>query len=184
LLFGEVLEPYIANGTVPEALLNDKITRILTSYFALDQGSLPPVDYRRFVVQKAAPDVNRKTAEAGFTLLKNFRSEKNARGLPLDKPKDLIRLSFSSFSHLVRLLIHLHLAVVGSAAITSRFGIDSNIASNINLMSPNFQHTGYIMHGYGSGESNTPYSHDPFTAIWQRVQDFEEKTVVDGYFSE
>lgn len=62
---------------------------MLVPYFALNQQSLPPVDYDRYVATQQAADTARKVAENAITLLKNNKDSN--RGLPLCKPKDLIR---------------------------------------------------------------------------------------------
>jgi beta-glucosidase len=96
-LFGDALAPFIANGTASEALLDDKITRILTPYFALDQASLPSVDIDRYVAAKSTRALIREIAEGSITLLKN--TDESTRGLPLNKPKDLLCSSFVLFAH-------------------------------------------------------------------------------------
>lgn len=95
-LFGDALAPFLANGTVSEALLDDKITRILTPYFALDQASLPSVDFDRYVAAKSTRSLIREIAEGSVTLLKNFNG--STRGLPLNKPKDLLRAPLVLFT--------------------------------------------------------------------------------------
>jgi hypothetical protein len=64
---------------------------MLTPYFALKQDTLPAVDFTRFVAGEDGAAVTKKIAETSITLLKNTRSSKNARGLPLNKPRDLLR---------------------------------------------------------------------------------------------
>jgi hypothetical protein len=68
---------------------------MLTPYFALKQDTLPDIDFTRYVAGKDGAAVTKKIAETSITLLKNTRSSNNTRGLPLNKPKDLIRALLS-----------------------------------------------------------------------------------------
>lgn len=108
-IYGSFLGDAVKNGSVPEALLDDKLVRcglscstlfplsglthtlysILTPYFALNQASLPSIDFNRYAASKDSASVARKIAEESITLLKN--SNETGRGLPLNKPQDLIR---------------------------------------------------------------------------------------------
>ncbi|BGP29001.1 hypothetical protein JCM10296v2_000737 [Rhodotorula toruloides] len=106
-IYGSFLGEAAKNGSVPEALLDDKIVRLLTPYFALDQGSLPSIDFNRYVASKDSASVARKIAEESITLLEN--SNKPGRGLPLKNLQDLI--------------------LVGSAAAPAHYGILSNLNS-------------------------------------------------------
>ncbi|BGP04927.1 hypothetical protein JCM10049v2_000729 [Rhodotorula toruloides] len=157
-LFGAKLAPAIQNGSVPEALLDDKIIRMLVPYFALNQSSLPAVDYDRYVASQETADTARKVAEEGITLLKNNRTSN--LGLPLCKPKDLI--------------------LVGSAAAPGRFGIFGNVP--IVAGTPSLIVEGFLGDGFGSGTSEEPYAVDPLSAFTARGRQEKRPVVVDGYY--
>ncbi|GAA5896991.1 hypothetical protein JCM6882_007325 [Rhodosporidiobolus microsporus] len=162
-LFGPRLVPFIENGTVPETIFDDKIVRILTPYFALNQASLPTIDFTRYVASKEASKITLDIATSSLTLLKNVRSENNTSGLPLNKPRDLI--------------------LVGSPASAGKYGIVSNSA-RFNYYTTDREWEGFVTNGFGSGGTPTPYAVDPFQAISARGHKEERPVVVDGYFSD
>lgn len=94
-LFGAALGALVQNGTVPEALLDDKIIRILTPFLALDQASLPKIDFDRWVANATSERVAREVTEGAITLLKN--TNEPSRGLPLKGVRDIARESASHF---------------------------------------------------------------------------------------
>ncbi|GAA5990954.1 hypothetical protein JCM11641_007444 [Rhodosporidiobolus odoratus] len=163
-LWGAQLAKLIANGTLPDTIIDDKLIRMLTPYFALDQTSLPEIDFTRFVASKAHKQIVRAVAEGSLTLLKNVRSSNESRGLPLDKPEDLV--------------------LVGSAAAPSRFGLISNRASAFWYSPHAMDFDGYISNGFGSGGSPAPYAVDPLAGITARGWEEDRPTIVDGYFSD
>ena len=82
-LMGIALVPAVQNGTIPEARINDMITRVLAPYYLLgqDQG-YPSVDVDR----DATGDnykVNHQVSAAGMILLKNTNNV-----LPFNVTKD------------------------------------------------------------------------------------------------
>lgn len=89
-IFGAALGAYIKNGTLPKDIIDDKIVRMLTPYFALDQKTLPSVNIQRKILNKKSTQVVLDIAEESITLLKNARTEKDKRGLPLEKPTDIL----------------------------------------------------------------------------------------------
>ncbi|GAA5850930.1 hypothetical protein JCM8547_009134 [Rhodosporidiobolus lusitaniae] len=160
VLWGDLLTGYIENGTVPEAVLNDKIIRWLVPYFALDQQNIASPDFNRFVATRAHSKVVREIAESSITLLKNVRSQGKEQGLPLrDDLKDLI--------------------LVGSPAGTGQYGIVSNVAFWGHPDLP-----GMWTDGYGSGSTGVAYQTDPFTGITHLAREQDRRVVVDGYFSD
>ncbi|GAA5898876.1 hypothetical protein JCM8208_005418 [Rhodotorula glutinis] len=159
-LFGEALAGYIDNGTVPIEIVDDKIIRILTPYFALDQASLPKTDFARYVGNDYSTETARKVTEGAITLLKNVRSGNNSHGLPLNKPRDLL--------------------LVGSSAAPARSGILSNIGFDF-MGSSEADFTGWNSDGYGSGGSPAPYNLDPTAAITARGRKEERPVVTDFY---
>jgi beta-glucosidase len=82
-LMGFALAPAVLNGTVPQARIDDMITRIIAPYYLLaqDQG-YPPVDPDRNVIQDN-DKINHLLASAGMILLKN-----NNNVLPLNVTSD------------------------------------------------------------------------------------------------
>lgn len=89
-IFGANLGALIKNGTLPKDIIDDKIVRMLTPYFALDQKKLPPVDITRKILNNKSKQVVLDIAEESITLLKNARTKKDKRGLPLEKPTDIL----------------------------------------------------------------------------------------------
>jgi beta-glucosidase len=63
--------------------------RILTPWFALDQASLPKIDYKRWVANETSSLVAQEVAEGALTLLKN--SNATGFGLPLRNVRDVAR---------------------------------------------------------------------------------------------
>ncbi|TNY18660.1 glycoside hydrolase [Rhodotorula diobovata] len=159
-LFGDALAPFVENGTVPIEVVDDKIIRILTPYFALDQASLPKTDFTRYVGSDYSTETARKVTEGALTLLKNVRSKDNKHGLPLHKPRDLL--------------------LVGSSAAPAQSGILHNLGFDYaGAVNPDF--SGYSSDGYGSGGSPAPYNLDPTAAITARGRKEETPVVVDYY---
>ncbi|GAA5831261.1 hypothetical protein JCM11251_007811 [Rhodosporidiobolus azoricus] len=160
-LFAERLAALVRNGTVPDTIFDDKIIRLLTPYFALDQPSLPDIDLTRWVASEEHSKTIRDVAESSLTLLKNHRSENNTRGLPLHKPRELL--------------------LVGSAASAGPYGPVSNQASFF-FYTPAVEWKGFVTNGFGSGGAPAPYVIDPFRAFAEKAM--HKQMVVDGYFSD
>lgn len=76
---------------MPQALLDDKIIRILTPFLALDQASLPEIDFDRWVANTTSERVAREVTEGAITLLKNTNDA--SRGLPMKGVRDIARES-------------------------------------------------------------------------------------------
>jgi beta-glucosidase len=166
-LWGNLLREPIANGSLPADIMDDKIARILTPYFALNQASLPEVNYKRSVVNKTHDEVIRKISSSSITLLKNNRtSSSSSAGLPFldSNPRSLI--------------------LVGSAATEGRYGSLSNQASSIFYYTPNATYVGALTDGFGSGGSPTPYVVTPLEGIKSRARQADPPIFVDGYYSE
>ncbi|GAA5851073.1 hypothetical protein JCM8547_009174 [Rhodosporidiobolus lusitaniae] len=162
-LFGALLEPYLTNGTIPESVLDDKLIRWLTPYYALDQASLPEPDFTRWAANDNATAIVRQIAEESITLLKNVRGDNETRGLPLVDPVDLI--------------------LVGSAAGPGPFGAVSNLAGAI-YYNTDIDYPGAVTDGFGSGGAATPYVVDPLQGITARgLKHTPRPVVVDGYLS-
>ncbi|GAA5991791.1 hypothetical protein JCM11641_005685 [Rhodosporidiobolus odoratus] len=159
--WGPTLGDAIANGTLPDTIIDDKLLRILTPYYALEQASLPSVDMSRRVTTESHEKIVRDVSEGSITLLKNARSANDARGLPLVKPKDLI--------------------LVGSAAAPARFGMLNNLAY-IFYYTDETDLRGFAPGGFGSGSSPSPYAIDPLTGI--RARGRKDGVIVDGYYSD
>ncbi|BGP48137.1 hypothetical protein JCM10450v2_004009 [Rhodotorula kratochvilovae] len=159
-LFGDALAGYVENGTIPIEIVDDKIVRILTPYFALDQASLPKTDFNRYVGNDYSTETARKVAEGAITLLKNTRSATNSHGLPLNKPRDLL--------------------LVGSSAAPAPIGILHNTGFAL-AATADADFSGYSSDGYGSGGSPVPYNLDPTAAITARGRKEATPVVVDYY---
>ncbi|GAA6009922.1 hypothetical protein JCM11491_000867 [Sporobolomyces phaffii] len=166
-LWGNLLREPIANGTLPKDIMDDKIARVLTPYFALKQSALPSVDYTRSVINKTHSSVIRKISASSITLLKNNRTASApTAGLPfLDaNPRTIL--------------------LVGSAATEGRFGSISNQAGSIFYYTPEATYVGAITDGFGSGGSPTPYVVTPLEGIKSRAQAADPPIFVDGYYSD
>ncbi|GAA5871175.1 hypothetical protein JCM16303_001715 [Sporobolomyces ruberrimus] len=162
-LWGELLRDPIANGTLPKDILDDKILRILTPYFALNQASLPETDYSQSVISKDHNKVIREISNSAITLLKNNHTSSSA-GLPFKDPRSII--------------------LVGSAASEGRYGIISNQASGIFYYTPTAEYIGAVTDGFGSGGSPAPYVVTPLEGIKSRAYEADPPIFVDGYYSD
>ncbi|GAA5825496.1 hypothetical protein JCM3770_004519 [Rhodotorula araucariae] len=121
-LFGDKLGAYIKNGSVPAEIVDDKLIRMLTPYYALNQSSLPSIDFNRWVANSRSADIARKLSVESITLLKNIRSANDTRGLPLNKPRDLL--------------------LVGSGAAPAPYGYISNLNTAV-YYAPSNDYTGW-----------------------------------------
>lgn len=135
---------------------------MLTPYYALDQSSLPDVDYNRYVANAWSTEVARKVAEESMTLLKNVRSANDTRGLPLHKPRDLL--------------------LVGSSAAPAPYGYLSNL-HDITYYAPGNDYHGWVPDGFGAAGSPLPYAVDPLNAFVARGQK-EDRPVAVDYFAQ
>lgn len=162
-LFGDKLAAFIKNGSIPEGVLDDKILRWLTPYYALDQASLPELDFDRYVSTNESTSVARKLSEESMTLLKNVRSTNDTRGLPLNKPRDLL--------------------LVGSSVRPAPYGWIHNLNA-VPFYAPTSDYSGWNSNGYGSGGSPVPYLIDPLNAFIARGQKEERPVATDYYGSE
>ncbi|TKA55460.1 hypothetical protein B0A53_02386 [Rhodotorula sp. CCFEE 5036] len=159
-LFGASLKAAIEDGSVPEAVLDDKLTRILTPWFALDQASLPKIDYKRWVANETSSLVAQEVAEGALTLLKN--SNATGFGLPLRNVRDV--------------------ALIGSAAAPSKFGILNNL--NMFWNSASAPYSGVVTDGFGSGSSPAAYITDPLTGFVAAGKEMDPPVAIDGFFSD
>ncbi|TNY17462.1 glycoside hydrolase superfamily [Rhodotorula diobovata] len=160
--FGALLAAEIENGTLPADIADDKIIRMLTPYYALNQSSLPDVDYNRYVANEWSTEIARKVAEESMTLLKNVRSTNDTRGLPLNKPRDLL--------------------LVGSSAAPAPYGYLSNL-HDITYYAPGNDYHGWVPDGFGAAGSPLPYAIDPLNAFVARGQK-EDRPVAVDYFAQ
>ena len=73
--FGQALETDVQNGTIPVAVLNDMVSRIMTEMFRFNLFNHPPTGTPTSTVTTPAHQaVATRVAEAGTVLLKNSRS--------------------------------------------------------------------------------------------------------------
>ncbi|BGP29379.1 hypothetical protein JCM10296v2_001118 [Rhodotorula toruloides] len=156
---GAALCAAIKNGTLPKDIIDDKIVRMLTPYFALDQKKLPAVDIQRKILNKKSTQVVLDIADESITLLKNARTKKDKCGLPLEKPTDIL-----------------------GARSRAQYGITSNFASAFFAL-PTNDYNGTITNGLGSGGSPAPYVVDPLTGISERARKQDPLAYVDWYYS-
>ncbi|BGP13226.1 hypothetical protein JCM10213_005004 [Rhodosporidiobolus nylandii] len=162
-IWGAPLGEMIANGSLPDTIMDDKIIRILTPYYALDQPSLPSLDLNRFTATKRAKEVVLDVAKSSLTLLKNVRSDNTSRGLPLKGLQDI--------------------TLVGSPAGPGPYGMVSSI-SPLFYFNTNATYPGFVTDGFGSGGSPIPYAFDPFNEITRRAREEDRPPVVDAYLSD
>lgn len=129
--WGKNLADAIANGSVPQARLDDMVTRILASWYLVEQdGEYPPVAFSSWDDGKANVDVTgdhaevaRAVARDSIVLLKNKDG-----ALPLKNPKSL--------------------AIVGSDAIVNPDGPNACTDRGCNV--------GTLAQGWGSGTAQFP----------------------------
>ncbi|KAL4755324.1 putative beta-glucosidase L [Aspergillus terricola var. indicus] len=145
IYWGENLAAAIANGSVPQARLDDMVTRILAAWYLVgqDQGH-PPVAFSSW--DGGAASVNVTTPEHGelariiardsIVLLKNTNAS-----LPLASPASL--------------------AVIGSDAIVNPDGANACTDRGCNK--------GTLAQGWGSGTAEYPYLVAPLDAIEEKL---------------
>ncbi len=80
---GDALVPYVQNGTIPEARINDMVIRIMAPYYLIGQDQ----NYPSFDIDRDAMGdhsiINRGVSRAGMILLKNVNNV-----LPLNNSTD------------------------------------------------------------------------------------------------
>jgi beta-glucosidase len=134
IFWGPNLQKAVADGSVPQARLDDMVTRILAAWYLLNQDKgYPEVTFSSWDGGKASVNVTdhhatvaHEVARDSIVLLKN-----QANALPLGRPKSL--------------------AVIGSDAIVNPDGP--------NACSDRGCDTGTLAMGWGSGTAQFPVSH-------------------------
>ncbi|KAK2459326.1 hypothetical protein APHAL10511_008657, partial [Amanita phalloides] len=147
--FGGNLTKYVQNGTIPEARVDDMVTRILASWYLLGQDSptypvtnfnafnpLDPATNEHIDVQADHAEVVREIGVSSTVLLKNVGG-----ALPLKKPRSL--------------------ALLGSDAGPG--------AAGANQFSDQGGQNGILAMGWGSGTAWFPYLISPYEAIQRRA---------------
>ncbi|GAA6000793.1 hypothetical protein JCM10207_004663 [Rhodosporidiobolus poonsookiae] len=162
-LFGSKAAELIANGTLPADILDDKVLRLLVPYFALEQTKLPETDFDRFVASQEHAKIVREIAEGSITLLKNIRSDNETRGLPFNKPREIV--------------------LVGTGAGPGPYGIVSHMTTSFYYTNAT-EFPGFVTGGFGSGGSPTSYVVTPLEGIQTRARKLSPPAVVDGYYSD
>ncbi|GAA6063791.1 hypothetical protein JCM10212_001361 [Sporobolomyces blumeae] len=162
-LWGSALKSAVLNGSLPKDIMDDKIARILTPYFALNQTNLPAPDYERYVATKAHAETIRNVSASSITLLKNNKTSSTS-GLPFSNPRSVI--------------------LVGTGATYGPYGIQSNQAESIFYYTTANSYPGAVTDGFGSGGSPAPYIVTPVEGIKARAQQADPPVFVDGYFSD
>ncbi|GEM09325.1 beta-glucosidase, glycoside hydrolase family 3 protein [Rhodotorula toruloides] len=89
-IWGAALGAAIQNGSLPKDIIDGKIVRMLRPYCALDQQKLPPVNIKRKILNKKSTQTVLDIAKESIMLLKNARTKKDKRGLPLEEPTDIL----------------------------------------------------------------------------------------------
>ncbi|GAA6009883.1 hypothetical protein JCM11491_000851 [Sporobolomyces phaffii] len=163
-IWGPHLEAVIANGTLPKDIMDDKIVRVLTPYYALNQSSFPETDFSRSVVSQYHDSLIRNVSANAVTLLKNNQTLNSTFGLPIQEKglRDII--------------------LVGSAATYGAFGILSNEVPSIIYNTPSTDYRGQVTGGFGSGGVYAPYTVTPVEAITARGRKASPPIFVDGYY--
>ncbi|GAA5879255.1 hypothetical protein JCM16303_003139 [Sporobolomyces ruberrimus] len=163
-IWGPKLDAAIQNGSLPRDIMDDKIVRVLTPYYALDQASLPEADFSRSVVSPYHESLIRNVSANAITLLKNNQTRNSTFGLPIQEKglRDII--------------------LVGSAATYGAFGIVSNEVPSIIYNTPSTDYRGQITGGFGSGGVYSPYTVTPVEAITARGRKASPPIFVDGYY--
>ncbi|GAA5896997.1 hypothetical protein JCM6882_007328 [Rhodosporidiobolus microsporus] len=159
-IWGSALGDLIQNGTLPDTIIDDKIVRTLTPYYALNQASLPSLDYTRSVISDESTKLVYDIAAGSLTLLKNARAENETRGLPLKDPKTLV--------------------LVGSPAGPGPYGLVSNIGGFGDVSAK----PGFTTEGTGSGGAPAAYSIDPFNGVTARARKQKPPTAVDAFLTD
>ncbi|PLB34810.1 beta-glucosidase [Aspergillus candidus] len=141
--WGENLADAIANGSVPQARLDDMVTRILASWYLVEQdGEYPPVAFNSWDDGKANVDVTADHAEVARAVARDsivlLKNEDGA--LPLKNPKSL--------------------AIIGSDAIVNPDGPNACTDRGCNV--------GTLAQGWGSGTAQFPYLIAPLDGIKNR----------------
>ncbi|KAL4973547.1 putative beta-glucosidase L [Aspergillus desertorum] len=145
IYWGENLAAAIASGSVPQARLDDMVTRILAAWYLVgqDQGH-PPVAFSSWdggaasvnVTTPEHGDLSRTIARDSIVLLKNTNAS-----LPLGRPASL--------------------AIIGSDAIVNPDGANACADRGCNK--------GTLAQGWGSGTAEYPYLVAPLDAIQEKL---------------
>ncbi|KAL4932565.1 beta-glucosidase [Aspergillus undulatus] len=145
IYWGENLAAAIANGSVPQARLDDMVTRIISAWYLVgqDQGH-PPVAFSSWdggaasvnVTTPEHGDLARKIAAESIVLLKNANGS-----LPLSTPGSL--------------------AIIGSHSIVNPDGANACEDRGCNI--------GTLAQGWGSGTAEYPYLVAPLDAIQEQL---------------
>ncbi|KAJ5683695.1 uncharacterized protein N7477_000040 [Penicillium maclennaniae] len=152
IFWGASLQKAIAAGSVPQARLDNMVTRILAAWYLLDQDKgYPEVAFSSWDGGNASVDVTddhgsvvRKVARDSIILLKN-----EGKTLPITNPKSL--------------------AVIGSDAIVNPDGP--------NACSDRGCDNGTLAMGWGSGTAQFPYLAGPLHAILLQSQKTATKVI-------
>ncbi|KAL3456854.1 glycoside hydrolase superfamily [Aspergillus heterothallicus] len=145
IYWGDNLATAIANGSVPQARLDDMVTRILAGWYLTGQDqNFPPVAFSSWdggaasvnVTTAAHGDLARTIARDSIVLLKNTN-----KTLPLGKPASL--------------------AIIGSDSIVNPAGANACTDRGCNV--------GTLAQGWGSGTAEYPYLVAPLSAIEEKL---------------
>ncbi|GAA5989277.1 hypothetical protein JCM5350_005057 [Sporobolomyces pararoseus] len=169
----------IENGALPKDILDDKIVRVLTPYFALNQSSLPEVDFSRSVLSEYHNQLIRNVSANAITLLKNNQTEKIVHPNGNGKSSKSIK---NSYGLPIRTEGLRDLILVGSAATYGPYGIVSNEVPSIIYNTIGTDYRGQITGGFGSGGVYSPYTSTPIEAITARARKASPPIFVDGYY--
>lgn len=154
--WGDALVEAVKNGSVTEERINDMATRLLASWYYLDQeNNLPPTSIRRYYQKGPLVDVQDDHAElirqigaAGTVLVKNVDG-----ALPLKNPRMLSVYGYD--------------ATVPQSPWQNpdRYGGGYEVNFGWNTFN------GTLITGGGSGISTPPYVVSPFEAIQSRIRE-------------
>ncbi|KAL6307374.1 beta-glucosidase [Sparassis latifolia] len=156
--WGQNLTDYVNNGTIPLSRLDDMATRIIASYYFLDQAYwYPNVSFNAFYPYDETQNLHVDVEADHYKLVREIGAQgavllKNTNGaLPLNKPRSIVLIGEDAGD-----------APMGPNGYSDRGGDD-----------------GVLAMGWGSGTDNYPYLISPLDAIQERAR--EDGTTVSWW---
>ena len=178
----------VSNGSLPQTRLDDMATRIVASWYQLNQddpnypskgiGMAPSIlsgHPKIYAIDPDSRDTIRQAAVEGQVLVKNLRN-----ALPLNKPKMLNIFGYDAIVPPIQMPTDL--VLLGHEVNKWVYGYDSVDASDVTLIgllagltsAPNTARKGTLITGGGSGATTPGVTSAPFDAIQQQA--YEDST--------